>query len=293
MAFLSIVHEQLPCQYELSWDADNKQIVLRIWRDLIAQMEILSSRSPFIKVLKDQLGFETFSGQYDRDFGFDRALKYLGEKDGFVAFAAPLCSVEIETEKTCHWCHGSKIDPITGETCIPCGGTGREIRIVHEQVMAMSASLMLLLGYLIPADLKNVGSPKAHLMDINLHVSCDDGRSRAGINGNFSKSLVAWLRKQPESRDFDELVEVMRQADEAMFLRHKSSQWNFRVHFRSSDGGLTLCCPGDACSTIVEWREPRDEGYHFYDHNVDQCFQLLTLLAGLAGLHDLARAAGI
>lgn len=51
-----------------------------------------------------------------------------------------------------------------------------------------------------------------------------------------------------------------------------------------------LNCPGNACGIhpVIHWEEG-ENGYKFSCHNVDTPMQQLTLLAGLATLHDKAR----
>ena len=63
---------------------------------------------------------------------------------------------------------------------------------------------------------------------------------------------------------------------------------------RLKNGRLIMNCPGDACGIHPEnWYEENDKGYEFNCHNVDSPMQQITLLAGLAALHDEARRAGI
>ena len=71
-------------------------------------------------------------------------------------------------------------------------------------------------------------------------------------------------------------------------------QHDFRAGVFSEFGWLNTDCPGNACglnpSLDAEYDMKKPcHGYKFSCHNVDTAAQQLTLLAGVAALHDKAR----
>jgi len=68
-------------------------------------------------------------------------------------------------------------------------------------------------------------------------------------------------------------------------------EYDFRAYVRNDKGGLVFDCPpGNACGIYPSnWDMDKGRGYKFNCHNVDNAAQQITLLAGLATLHDYAR----
>ncbi len=83
----------------------------------------------------------------------------------------------------------------------------------------------------------------------------------------------------------------MKKCWDRLFGLKDYDKWSFRVSV--GDGFITIDCPGNACGIHPDHnaglRIEKDEGYEFTCHNVDSPAQQLTLLAGLAALHDKAR----
>ena len=86
------------------------------------------------------------------------------------------------------------------------------------------------------------------------------------------------------------MVQAMKTAHGYMLGRTESSP-RFRASVDSSNGWLRVDCPGDACQIYPSHGDDIKEGrgYEFACHNVDTPAQQLTLLAGLAALHDRVR----
>lgn len=110
----------------------------------------------------------------------------------------------------------------------------------------------------------------------------------------FSVALCDWFRKLGTG-PIPEMVEAMKIAyNHTQRIRGSSSVFYFRASIDYSNGWLNISCPGNACG-LNPWHNAvhNTGGYEFADHNVDTPFQQLTLLAGLAALHDRARKEGV
>lgn len=81
---------------------------------------------------------------------------------------------------------------------------------------------------------------------------------------------------------------------EAMWLAHGRLVGNdfrnshdFRASVHNEDGWLNITCPGNGCGLNPgSLGIDPGRGYEFSSHNVDSPHQQLTLLAGLAALHE-------
>ena len=114
--------------------------------------------------------------------------------------------------------------------------------------------------------------------------------------GDFSSLIINWLRKTNETHSI--LSSVRKTAIDAYTKMDGRKpdifhDYDFRIALKN--GRLIMDCPGNACgiNPDEEWGEKDDRGYKFSGHNVDNPMQQLTLLAGLAALHDEARKAGV
>jgi hypothetical protein len=89
------------------------------------------------------------------------------------------------------------------------------------------------------------------------------------------------------------MVQTMRTVDERMEGEVKSfDEYYFQAYTQGNEGWLNVSCPGDACGLHPSnGYIDGERGYEFSCHNVDQPIQQFMLLAALAALHDLARAA--
>lgn len=118
------------------------------------------------------------------------------------------------------------------------------------------------------------------------------GYHRAGLVCGVSPVMSNWAQQQSQER-FEGVGRIMRSAYNAMvFAEAKERSLScFSIDLLPS-GVLFLNCPGNACGL----GRPADgelypgRGYELRSHNVDFLFQQLTLLMGLAAIHDLARA---
>ncbi len=177
------------------------------------------------------------------------------------------------------------------ETCDDCDGG--KLKTVHHWTDALALSLTLTTlssawFYLPPKKVVETG--RVQLLSF---TTVTERRQNGGsLGGSFSPSLVRWLVANPD------LSSVERAMRETFGHCLGTSEDGFMSRFRvwNRNGWLILDCPGDACG-IHPSEQYSDSGvrggYDFSCHNVDSPVQQLTLLAGLAALHDEARRAGV
>lgn len=284
-----IMHEDTPCWYELSWrGGEEPGIVLRVHTDFIRDQPPIPAGSGIGQEFM-AFGFTRFVPTIADGFGFDGAARYVGGKDGFVELLLPLRNLRRETG-TCRDCGGTGKDEDDGETCITCGGAGKDYDIEWQSAYAASATLTVLFNWMRYPE-KPTSAPFPQL--ISAWTTTVRDMHGGSLGGMFSIPLVQWLRKRwrTGSEEIPAMVKAMRGAHERMLGQNKfDSRRDFMAQINGESGWLNVSCPGQACG-LNPAHEPRGDGfgYDFSPHNVDSPMQQLTLLAGLAALHDAAR----
>lgn len=287
---LLLLFGDLPCWYELSWSKKEPAIILRVHRDFIESTEPIRQDSPFVLGFIEEFGFSGFSGDLAGDFGFEDIFKFKSRKGDFIDHVIEIPVVEKQIDESCEYCDGSGKDKNIGYKCLWCYGSGKNREINWKIAYVISASFSVFFDHaLFPKERTSFFLPQ--LMTVQTAtIQKSHGGSLYGTFGPlFSKYLVS-LEKYDES--------ALKEITEAMISAHKKmngrldpyNEHSFRAYIHDR-GRITLDCPGDACGVYVPPEEfwHGNRGREFSCHNTDTPFQQLTLLAGLAALHDKAR----
>jgi len=287
----NIIYDVLPCWYEISWrEILPPSIVLRIHKDFIGEIKgrkIDFGNAPIIMGLKIEFGFENFVGDFDKDFGFDGAFVRKGEAGKFVEFMIPVPKVKKEGGQ-CNSCNGSgeNKELLHGE-CLMCSGSGKKYTYDWKTAYAISASLNVFFT-LASFPKKETKAGFSQLMTID--VATRKGMHGGSLSGSCSIPFAKWAGKfYCGERNFaPEILEAMKSSYHHMFGLSDFDIYSFQAYM--SNGFLYTSCSGDACGLhATSQRLQEDNGYEFSCHNVDTPMQQITLLAGLAALHDKAR----
>ncbi len=230
--------------------------------------------------------FAEFGSDFGCDIGFNKIFKRGEEKDGFIAFLVEIPKIKKLTNKECRQCGGSGKDDLRQDKCIFCDGKGKEYVIDWHQSEAVSASFSIFTMVLGHCE-KDTSAPFPQLMLVETITRRD--MHGGSLGGEISIPLRRWLISTCSRDDLSDVVLVMKTAYDKMFGLRDYHKFSFRVEVREG-GGFIMDCPGDACGLHpADWCMRDGEGYRFSCHNVDTSGQQLTLLAGLAALHDWAR----
>ena len=109
------------------------------------------------------------------------------------------------------------------------------------------------------------------------------------LSGQYSVFLGRYLNDLPVGTSIEEMVLAMKRAYKIMD-QGLGPLPRFSASIDGDNGWLNVDCPGDACGLHPSHGSVEEsQGYEFSCHNVDTPQQQLTLLAGLAALHDKAR----
>lgn len=285
--------ENIPCWYELSWRAEPPTIVLRLHRDFIAGAKVISLEELIVREFMKEFRFTNWNGDLTRNWGFEDAFVRQGEKEEFVEFWVNIPKVKWRTAEPCERCDGTGKDPhFEDEKCFSCDGSGKAYAMDWKIAYAISASFTAfsnLVNY--PEQETRAAVPQLLTVQTVTRQESHGG----SLGGEYSIPLARWMASLGEGTKMTEMVEAMKAAhrrlfDDEKFDLHCSS---FKASIDYEDGWLNVSCPGEECGLNPEYGEDmamrKKRGYKFDCHNVDTPMQQLTLLAGLAALHDQAR----
>lgn len=292
-----ITTENTPCFYEISWDAKTPAIILRIHKDVARFVEeekiTFNEQAPGVISFKEQFKFKSFKGDFCGNIGFDDAFVLLGGKNNFIEFLIKIPEVKKKTNKNCSECNGSgKRKDFSGEyvsgECLNCEGTGKKHIYDWQQSLAISASFSILSSLFGIFEFRKESSATFPQL-LTLKTITKEGDFGGSLGGVYSMVLCEWLNSL-ELGPVSEIVQAMKGAYGRMVGLKKYNQFDFRANLDYQDGWLNISCPGNACGLNPTYGSIRKgEGYEFDSHNVDSPIQQITLIAGLAALHDRAR----
>lgn len=280
----------IPCWYELSWREIEFAIVLRVHKDFIAsQQNPVPFEAPIVQALTEYCRLKFFNGDLNGSFGFENVLRR-GERDDFVEFSAEIPRIKKQGKK-CDYCGGEGKDELLDGECLFCHGTGKEIVYDNYLSYAIAASLCVFFHLAaLPPD-KDTSCQASQLLTVNTIIQGD--MNGCSMGGDFSVPLRNWLGSLWNGSDvrIPEMVGAMEAAYAKMFVDLDIvDQYYFGSYVHNREGWLNVSCPGNACglnpASPSSWGE---RGYEFASHNLDSVGQQLTLLVGLAALHDKAR----
>lgn len=286
---LSLLFEDLPCWYELSWSKKEPAIILRVHRDFIESTGLIRQDSPIVLGFIEEFGFSGFSGDLTKDFGFEDIFKFKSRKGDFIDHIIEIPIVEKRIDKTCEYCKGSGKDYSDNE-CLWCHGSGKDIDIDFKIAYTISASFSLFFDQAHPIE-ETTSSLLPQLMTVQTAtIQESHGGFLCGEISPFLNNYLISLGMK-DTLELEQIREAMMRAYIKMNGRLEPySEDSFRAHIYD-EGRIILDCPGDRCGIYIppEQRHSTFRGREFSSHNVDNPSQQLTLLAGLAALHDKAR----
>lgn len=282
---LNILEETLPCWHELFWENKEPILGLRIHQSYAETIRVPPD-APIVQGYQKMFDLGDFGGDLRKEsFGFNEALKNRGMKGEFYEYAIGIPTIKEVTDTVCNRCGGSGNDEGLGLACMNCEGEGYEPHYDWKRAHEISTSLAILTMRLPYYD---HAVPTAFSQLMTFEVSADHGNNF--LHGEVGIALLGWLASDPGDFRFPGAVAAMVTAYKKMFGPRLGmvAQHDFKMN--THKGGLTASCPGEACGIYPkDWNFKKGRGYEFGSHNVDTPAQQLTLLVGLATLHDIAR----
>jgi len=268
--------ENVPCWSEFSWvpvipfRRKTPTIILRVHKNL--------------QSLFPAGGIAPVQEEFDFRQGEESLIRTV---QGFINLLIPLPKVKKPTGLPCKECEGAgQRDEMD---CLYCEGEGQVMELDLTEVNRISEKLALLTRLLRYPPEQDTPSDLPQLLVVETMFREDMGGG--SLWGEYSVPLVNWLGILGwERAEIPEMAEAMKVAYTHMMGSKFLSDSNFWAVVENNKGWLNVSCPGSGCGLHPNshgW--DYGEGYEFSCHNVDNSLQQLTLLAGLAALHDRAR----
>jgi hypothetical protein len=260
-------HEDAARRYALSFKGGRVPALdVLIWEPCVDALAALLVRGERVEATMGVSGFRRYESSLRTGFGFDGALRACGIEDGYLRLRAtfkprPQALAESLVFLFHTLRYGSYVVDARHETPLPADSRFRQ------------------------------------LMEVSTAVIYPPGLSGAPIDGVVAPLLRKWLIREHWHRtQFPEVYEVMRKVWNAMsdfkVRKPRGGRPGYDFTARLGDGGnFVFTSLGNACDigTYEWWQNGPDSGHDIGCHNVDTPIQQLTLIAGLAALHDLAR----
>ena len=112
------------------------------------------------------------------------------------------------------------------------------------------------------------------------------------ISVSLSRALVPYLNQKEDNSYHKRAGDIMMASFAYMMGKQEYSTIDrYEVWFRDNHW-VNLTVPGDRCGLDPSGYYKSDQGYTIYPHNVDSVAQQLTLLMGIAAVHQEARELG-
>jgi hypothetical protein len=197
------------------------------------------------------------------------------------------------------WGHGGALLPVAtaNKDWLAWEVRWAKVQKLHlpYEAWSISASLQFLFALLscIDEDEAPKDPDKPQLMTVD-GVAASRSIYGGAIEISIASALYPWIQSRPHNT-YDEWVgQAMFQTYSTMVARrgHRVSLHEFKCWIRHPNN-ITLIVPGNACGLApADWDDPQDSPTRMTPGNTDNPMQQLTLLAGMAAIHDLARNDG-
>ncbi len=280
--YFNIMREDIPAWYEISWDDENKAIVVRVHRAVLNQLGLLTNEAPIIRILSTDIDLSDFVPFGESNWGFGQVLEQIGEDDKYISFRVSLPRVIWTISK-------AKREDRFGFKGLPERGYN------WQAAYNLSASLNVLFLALAFSLREEIIWENEIPQLVNCKLQTSKESYGGALSIRLSKALVDWLAKYQVNEDIPEASEALFEAYSAMYEFKDEEAIAFNRHYLNArvlsiKQRITLNCPGDACGLDPDnMNEIRDRGYELVPHNTDTPIQQLTLLAGVAKLCDIYR----
>lgn len=155
------------------------------------------------------------------------------------------------------------------------------------KLFAVSATLKLL-SRIIAAANKDKGDTRPQLFELMMTTERD--LNGGSLSVKLARAFIPWISSQVEREHHPRVEPPMRNAYEYMTGSNTLDRFRFNAWFRPPKW-VNLSVSGNACGLDPEDYSKREpgSGYELLSHNVDGPVQQLSLLMGIAAMHDEAR----
>lgn len=318
--YIHLQYENMPCYYQLSFDAKTPALIVRVHEDFVGFLPTLKG-AHITDSLRKNLKLKRFEENWlGETFGFGGCFKRMPTENNFLVYSVEIPVLEKFHMVRCGYCQGHGKDILFGGRCQRCAGLGEEKKMKpcwscegrdfpdencyrckgsgkefdswmdHQSLYAISATFTVffsLMWFGQQVD-KFVACKLPQLLFVETNTVA--GMSGTPIYGTLGIPFTRWLRQLPVG-----YIEKAQEALKAAWQKMNGKEFGHIDKFNTwcevrEKGWLSISCPGDRTGIYPAHHGLREEeGYEFHCHNVDHPRQQLTLLACLASLCDMVR----
>lgn len=288
MSFLNIERENRPAIYELSVGLNNQSLIVSIHQDVYSEVQkMLQSVGLRPWFLSEDLNLPQFLSPSKSWlwWGFGPVADNLpAPKGSFVP-------IEVILPRIVKYPPGYELAKTLDLPKVPWE-EGYDCTLWQPDfdwnfAHAVSATLTLLFKSLSTVEIP-MDSEKPQLVEVDMSTNLNNNP----ISVTLGRSILPYLNRQFNNSHSQKAENVIREAYQYMMGKDEFSMNRFRVLYREHRW-VNLIVPGDACGLNPDGYYNTDkEGYTIYPHNVDSVAQQLTLLMGIAAIHQEAREMG-
>lgn len=239
------------------------------------------------KKLQEKIPNFPIETSLNKNWGFGGLSQNRGVTDGHTAIAFPMYPPYHYTDSPCESCGGTGKEEFVDYRCRECYGEKKQkVLDPEKKVMYYSIELMIRLLSFMQMDME---------LQQDLQLMCAiDGYT----DESYARNLVGFYAKNKTGPNFvkpgigssyihcPEAHAAMMEIYGFLYQERTLHGYDFEAYV-TEDRGFFVRCPGvNGCYVGVE-RFHRIEGRHeFTNHNIDNITQELTLLTGLAAIHQ-------
>jgi len=275
-----VLHENIPCWYEISWQETPPALILKIHKEFIDSTEHDFTQAPIIKHFKSELNLPEFEDDFNKNIGFGGIFKYKGEKDNFIEFLIEVPQVKKYPGTKCKECGGTGWNEERDMRCFYCEG-GKKWTMDWKDATKISATFTVLTSWLM---YPQINTSCFYYQMMTVQTITQNNIHGGSLSGDCSIPFKIWCESKGRV-ELPEVIDAMKAAYRKMVGLREFSEYSINAWI--DNGKFILNCPGDACGLHPsDWHSCKEEGFEFSCHNVDSSIQQITLLAGLACLCD-------
>ncbi|MEI6022584.1 MAG: hypothetical protein WCQ32_01960 [bacterium] len=292
---------QLPLCYRFSFNIETMTLSLIIQKWLMPELqkrlraETLLMDYMYREYGGDKTVFASCGEQLS--FGYENAIQFLFETDTEIAYGYTFTPVIEPTEEICDRCNGTKIDHFE-HPCNDCRATGKKHVQSKRHFQQGMLSLCPIVRFLNGALLDNCTDKNDHDWKsetnekqlIALEWTDTTGMHNCSISAWTDDFVFEWL-KQASDIELQQMTYTMARVEEVLLRKDPDAYSRRLFRFDFYDGThFGFQAPGNACTLGTSSYTSGmfgSIGKTLSPHNVDNRFQQIEFIVGLAVLNDL------
>lgn len=263
---MNMLYQDVTCKYEL--ELRDGALILNICPQIMADLTSFTESNPYVKSFITNLGLSKFIRFQSDECGFDESVSQVCQDPfGWSSLRFNLPRID----------HGDAEG--------------------WKKAYAISATLSLIFAVVNVFDYDQpISHASKHQLLAIWPLNAMNGQHGSAFNAHVSPQMCRWLAAKISPKntvtDLPCALVAMKDAYRRMWPTVHSSVFSeFRAYIKPPYL-IRLNCPGNASGLGVSYFEPDEGGYSLDCGNIDNPMQQITLLVGLAKIHDMARKDG-